>query len=197
MVRVHPSEQSPGEAGWLRTRRWKRRTPWWVSWVRIPPSPRLCSSAARAPVLHTGCPGFESRRGHDPAHAGHTGLARGRPASGGCSSSGRAPDCGSGGGTVRVRPVTLMRARRRRRVGPGCKPGALLRGFESLRPHSCPRSSADESTRFRTWGPLVRFQPGARTKLGLVAFPAERPACKAGIHFRFDSGRGLDACHPL
>lgn len=113
--------------------------------VRIPSALRRpCSSAARAPVLHTGNPGFESRCGHVSQATNH----------GGRSSSGRAPDCGSGGGAVRVRPVTLARARRRRRVGPGCKPGALLRGFESLRPHA--------------------------SNIGLVAFPVERPVCKTG-----------------
>jgi hypothetical protein len=113
--------------------------------VRIhPPEPiaaggaRSCSSAARAPVLHTGWPGFESRHGYLPRPvAGHTGgrnaeaapPRRGAARMVAVAHQVRAPGCGPGGGTVRVRPVTLMRARRRGRVGPARKAGALwLRG---------------------------------------------------------------------
>ena len=100
-------------------------------------------------------------------------------------------DCGSRGpgSTPGSHPTG---ARRRWRVGPACKAGALLRGFESLGSHPCPRSSADRAPGSEPEGREFESRRGyARPHVRVV----KELVCKTR-HRRFDSGCGL-VRHPL
>ena len=117
--------------------------------VRATKGTRPCSSTGGAPVLHTGGLGV---RGPPRVRTTMVAVAH-RPER-------PAVDREVAGSTPASHPKGM---RRRGRVGPVCKTGALLRGFESLGPHwSSPRSSAEQSNGFRGRRWLVRIQPGAR-----------------------------------
>lgn len=150
------------------------------------PRTRSGSSVGRAPPRHDGGPWFESRPEHAAAawRGGRTGrVARLSP------------------GNVRVRvPSALlkayMRARRRRRVGSGCKPGAHAEGVRIPPPARIGNASVAQQDRARRSERRGRRFESGRGHDGLVAFPAERPACKAGDPVPVRLRARPRPCHP-
>jgi hypothetical protein len=153
-----------------------------MRWVRSPRGARrnharIAQRQSRGPTHRS------SRFDSSPGYAQHDG---------GCSSTAERPAVTreAVGSTPTSHP---MGARRRGSVGPGCNPGASRNsGFESRRPHPCPRSAVDSASASEAEG--RRFDSGRGH-----AWPDNVAGAAAALQKRingFESRSGFSR-HPL